>query len=844
MVWRLVWGAIRLGVALAVVAAIAGAYLFWRAMPAYSGLEKLPGLSAEVHVWRDGYGVPHIFAASMDDAARALGYVHASERLFQMEVTRRVGQGRVSEILGADFLNADKFIRTLGFYREAEASFSALSPWAQKRLQAYADGVNAFLESHGSALPPEFLIVGDRPEPWKPADSLVFAKLESYELSHNYDIEALRARLREKLGPEKASWMFPGLKPDAPITTLPSLGDTHASADSVEDQIAALTGIGPGASNEWVVAGSRTVTGKPILANDPHLGLGAPIIWYLARIVTPEGSVKGSTFPGSPVIVLGQNDSIAWGFTTANTDVQDLFIETVDLSDPSRYLTPDGPKPFETREEIIRVKDGADVKLTVRTTRHGPVLSDVSENLRGIAEPGKVVALAFTGLGDRDTTAEAFMRLDVARNWNEFLDAMRVYQTPTQNIVYADASGDIGFFSPGLVPLRKSGDGLGPVDGASGAFDWIGTIPFDQLPQLHNPEVGFAFNANNANVRDDHQPTIGQDWEEDFRARRIQQFMDTIDRHSLDTSAEMQADRLSLAAKAMQPFIAKIAPSDERARQAQAMLMNWNAVMDQNRVEPLIFAAFLGSLRRILLDERIGVKMEEKGPFAATTLISLMTDHPSWCDAQDKPDPDCRKALGRALDEGLALLVKRDGADMSQWRWGAEHISLLQHRVYSRVPLLDRISDLSVPSGGGFYTLDRGGGFEESKEKPFARTHGAGFRGIYDLADPGKSRFMITTGESGHIFSSHYRDLVPLWNNVKSITLTGSEEDLRKAGARDSDSLSLIVSASGPARFLRSTVAQATFHGRYNGNAALTLLALAGREAMRSMEETDVSGSD
>ena len=199
----------------------------------------------------DGYGVPHIFAASMDDAARALGYVHASERLFQMEVTRRVGQGRVSEILGADFLNADKFIRTLGFYREAEASFSALSPWAQKRLQAYADGVNAFLESHGSALPPEFLIVGDRPEPWKPAGSLVFAKLESYELSHNYDIEALRARLREKLGPEKASWMFPGLKADAPITTLPSLGDTHASADSVEDQIAALTGIGPGASNEW-----------------------------------------------------------------------------------------------------------------------------------------------------------------------------------------------------------------------------------------------------------------------------------------------------------------------------------------------------------------------------------------------------------------------------------------------------------------------------------------------------------------------------------------------------------------------------------------------------------------
>ena len=298
MVWRLLWGAIRLVVALAVVAVSAAGYLFWRAMPTYSGAETLPGLSAEVRVWRDGYGVPHIFAASMDDAARALGYLHASERLFQMELQRRVGQGRLAEVFGADRLDVDKFIRTLGFYREAESSFAALSPWAQKRLQAYADGVNAFLDSHRSALPPEFLLVGDTPEPWKPADSLVWGKLMSLQLSNNYAIEALRARLREKLGPDQAKWIFPGLKPGDPITTLPSLNPAHASGDSIEDEIGALTGLGRGASNEWVVAGSRTVTGKPILANDPHLGLGAPILWYLARIVTPEGSVKGATVPG------------------------------------------------------------------------------------------------------------------------------------------------------------------------------------------------------------------------------------------------------------------------------------------------------------------------------------------------------------------------------------------------------------------------------------------------------------------------------------------------------------------------------------------------------------------
>ncbi len=782
MAWRLVNWAASLVLALIVVATLAGAYLLYRAMPAYSGADRLPGLSADVRIWRDAHGVPHIFAASMDDAARALGYVHASERLFEMEIMRRVGQGRMAEIRGADLLPVDKFIRTVGFYREAGTSFSALSPWAQKRLQAYADGVNAFLASR--PLPPEFLLVGDRPEPWTPADTLVIAKIEAYQLSQNYKLKLLRARLVDKLGPERANWLFPGARPGEPITTLPSINEKHALDESLDDEIAALTGIGKGASNEWVIAGSRTETGKPILANDPHLELGAPILWYLARVVTPEGSVKGAMLPGAPVFVLGQNDSIAWGLTTADSNVQDLFLETVDPNDPSKYLTPDGPKPFETHEETIRVKDGADVRLTIRTTRHGPVLSDVNADLSDFAGPGKAVALAFTGLGDHDTTAEAFLRVNAARNWAEFTDALRLYQTPTQNFVYADVEGDIGFLNPGLVPVRKSGDGLVPVDGASGAFDWIGTIPFDQWPRLHNPEIGFAFNANNANFPDDHEPSFGQDWEENFRARRIQQFFDTIDRHSLETSAAMQADHLSLDVKDMQPFIATIAPSDDRARQAKAMILGWNEVMDKDRAEPLIYTAFLRSLHKVLIEDKSGLSMREKGPFAATTLVSLMRDHAGWCDSADAPDPDCRKALGRALDDGLALLVQRDGPDMKDWRWGAEHRAMLQHQVYAHVPLFDRLSDLSVASSGGFYTLDRGGG-SDSAAMPFARTQGGGFRGLYDLKEPKNSRFVIATGESGHIFSRHYGDLVPLWNDVKSITLSGSEDELKTSGAEE-----------------------------------------------------------
>ena len=361
-------------------------------------------------------------------------------------------------------------------------------PGRKSGLQAYADGVNAFLDTHKNALPPEFLHRRRPPEPWKPANSLVWGKLMALQLSHNYEIEALRARLREKLGPEQAKWMFPGMKPGDPITTLPALNADACEPRSIEDEIGALTGIGRGASNEWVVSGSRTVTGKPILANDPHLGLGAPILWYLARIVTPEGSVKGATVPGTPVVLLGQNDRIAWGFTTADTDVQDLFVETVDPSDPSKYLTPDGPKPFETREETIRVKDAPDVKLTVRgdPARPGPLRRQQGARRRSPARarrsrspsPGSATATR----PERRSCASTSRATGATSS-----TPCASYQTPTQNIVYADVSGDIGFFSPGLVPLRKSGDGLAPVDGASGAFDWIGVVPFEQSAAAAQP---------------------------------------------------------------------------------------------------------------------------------------------------------------------------------------------------------------------------------------------------------------------------------------------------------------------------------------------------------------------
>ncbi len=798
--------------ALVALAAAGAALLFERAMPDYSGSAALPGLAAEVRVYRDRWAVPHIFAASGNDAARALGYIHASERLFQMEMQRRAGQGRLSEMAGQEMLGVDKLIRTLGLYRLAQSSFAALSPEARSYMEAYAGGVNAWLASHKTRLPPELIAMGVAPEPWTPADSIVWGKLMALKLSANYRQEMLRARLAGRLSAERMETLFqemPGpiaIEPGRKAASNAENAGRRASLSEAGTPPAPASARAPGAaspaaslfpfldeggaSNEWVVGGQHTASGKPILANDPHLDFEAPILWYLARIVTPGWSIKGASVPGLPGVLLGQSDAIAWGFTTTDSDVQDLFIETLDPNDANRYLTPEGSAEFETRREIIHVKGQPDVVLPIRATRHGPVLSDIDPEMRKLAGPGKVLALAFTGLGAADTTTEALLRLSRARGQDDVVDALKAYQGPPQNIVYADRAGHIGFVNPGLVPIRKSGDGRMPADGASGAFDWIGMAPYDRLPQLRDPPAGFIFNANNAVVPRDYSPNLGSDWAEPFRALRIQEFMDDGASHTLDASARMQVDHLSLAAKDLLPALLATAPATQQAKEALALLQKWDAVMDKDRAEPLIFEAWLSRMRRLLLVEKIGDSIKEKGPFAAATISAILKSHAAeWCGADD---PDCARVKADALNQALAMLNARQGGDMKAWRWGRENVATFRHAFYSHIPLLDRLSEIRMETSGDYYTLDCGGGNGKDASAPFARTHGPGYRGIYDLGDPDASRFIIATGESGHIFSRHYADLAPLWLEGRSIALTGTEDDLKRAGRRHSPSRTLI----------------------------------------------------
>ncbi len=569
---------------------------------------------------------------------------------------------------------------------------------------------------------------------------------------------------------------------EPPVHPSPPLRKPRRPPQNPTRVLGSVLGLRDAASNEWVIGGQHTASGKPILANDPHLGLEAPILWYLARIVTPEAAVKGATVPGFPNVLLGQNDNVAWGFTTTLSDVQDLFIETVDPKDANRYLTPEGSAAFETRQEIIHVKDKPDVTLTVRATRHGPVLSDIDAESQALAGAGKIVALAFTGLGASDTTPEAFAKLNQARGQSDILEALKLYQTPAQNIVYADREGHIGFINPGLLPIRKSGDGRMPCDGASGACDWAGMASFEQAPQLRDPEAGFIFNANSAVVPSNFSPSLGREWGEPHRAWRIQAFMNEGGIHTLDTSAQMQADHLSLAAKDLLPALLALTPATPQAKEALTLLRNWDGVMDKDRAEPLIFDAWLLEMHQMLVVEKTGDPIKEKGPFAAGAIEFILSNRAAeWCGTADA---DCASLKTEALTRALAMLTARQGADMKNWRWGRENVAVLRHKLYSHIPLLDRLSDLSVESSGDFYTLDRGGGMDDDAH-PFARSHGPGYRGIYDLANPDASRFMIATGESGHIFSRHYGDLAPLWNEGRSIPLSGSEDELRRQGAEE-----------------------------------------------------------
>lgn len=791
----------RLFIAVVVLGALAAgsAYLIARlSLPTLNGEAKVDRpLASPVEILRDRHAVAHIRAATRNDSAFGLGYAHAQDRLWQMEVQRRIASGRLAEIFGAPGLTTDKFIRTLGIRRKAVAAFGFLKPETQAYLQAYSDGINAFLADHSGPLPPEFLIFGVTPEAWTPADSLGWLKMMAWDLSGNWGSELARLGLSRRLSKQQIDEFFPPYPGDGPValadmTTLYRQVAMGLDIDAVQAALPPPPPEGIG-SNNWVVHGKRTVTGLPLLANDPHLGLTSPAIWYFAHLTTQNGGMIGATLPGVPGIVLGHNGRVAWGFTNTGPDTQDIYIEKIDPADASRYVTPTGTEAFVTREEVIRQRDGADIVLTVRESRHGPIISDVYENAQRLTEPGYALALAWTALRDEDTTADSLLGLDAVTDWAGFVTNFERYVSPQQNIVYADRDGNIGFLAPGLIPVRRPENdlkGLSPAPGWDARYDWSGFIPFSQLPKTYNPPTGTIVTANNKIVPDNYPHFITSEWAEPYRAKRIEQLVKERAVHSVESFKQIQGDTLSLMVTDLLPLMLS-APQKANPRNADlpathAMIAAWDGSMTINRVEPLIFQAWYRELTRLVLADELGESFQPLWRFRPVLMKNILANvdgQARWCaNVAAGVMSNCASLIAEALDLALTDLKNRYGGDMGRWRWGEAHHAKAPHRPFSNVSLLRRMFEVSVPTPGDAFTVNAGRNDIGNEAEPFANRHSASLRAIYDLADLNRSQFIHSTGQSGHVLSPNYRDFAAPWASVQYVPMSLRPGDI-EAGA-------------------------------------------------------------
>jgi penicillin amidase len=749
-----------------VLALAAGAYLYLRSsLPQTEGSLAVAGLRHPLRILRDADGVPLIIARDGADAAFGLGFVHAQDRLFQMELMRRTGAGRLAEIFGRKALPIDREMRVLGLYRAAAAEIPSLSPQTRTVLAAYAAGVNAELAARRGAWPPEFLLLGFAPRPWRVADSLVWGKLMALLLEGDYRGELLRAQLARTIPPADLAVLYPRYPRQAP-TTLARMRPIYRTL-ALRRLYAALPALaGPQrASNNWVVDGHHSASGKPLLANDPHLDFAAPGVWYLARLKTPRHGIAGATAPGSPFVVIGHNERIAWGFTSTGSDVEDLYVEKLDPADPGRYLTPQGSAPFRVRREVIRVKGAPPIAITIRATRHGPVLSDVLPP--GVARPGYVLALATTFLRPGDRSADGLYGIDRAGDWQEFRAALKHFVGPQQNIVYAGSGGTIGFIAPGLVPIRKNGDGWLPEPGWSGQYDWTGFIPFAGLPQATNPPSGHFVSANNKIVPASYPYFLGHDWDLPDRALRIAALLDKTPLQTPAASAAIEADTYSLMAARLVPLMTRIAPRTALERAAIARLRQWNFHMDRDKVSPLLFTAYLREFSRMILYGRFGTAIAPYWDLRPRVMETVLTRKQDWCADPKRSDPaaGCAARLRTALDRALAALGRAYGPDMARWRWGRAHVAVFANPVWSRVPVLRDWLTPRIATSGGFDTVDHAPSDVRDAKAPFVQRFGAGLRIITDLAAPDDSRMIVTPGQSGNPLSRHFADLIRRWRD-------------------------------------------------------------------------------
>jgi len=801
----------RIATLLVVLAVIGVGGAYWlasRSLPDYDDTVRVPNLGAEVEIVRDNANVPHIFGESDQDVFYGLGFAHAQDRLWQMITMRRTVQGRLSEVFGTTTVRIDRLLRRFDLYTLSVQSLQALDPKTRAALDAYAAGVNARLDQiNTEALgrgAPEMLLFDAPVAPWRAADSVALVKLMALQLSGHLDAEVKRARTSLALPDQKR---LSDILPDAPGSGIAALPEYAQLAPGLP-QFAANIPLDPsplspfksfdlaGASNAWAAARDRSASGGTLIANDPHLGFTAPTIWYLARLELQSGGVIGGTIPGIPVVLTGRSSALGWGITSSYADDQDVYIEELNPDNSEEYRTPDGFKKFAKRASIITVKDADPITLTLRWTDNGPVLPGSHYNLAAITPPGHVAALNWTALDPADTSIAAAMQLMEAKTVEEGITAGEAYIAPSQNLTLVDVN-TIAMKTIGALPARDAAhqsQGRMPTPGWIAANRWQGRLPYSANPEFLSPRGGIIGNTNNKTVDRPFPNHVSFLWGDTQRIQRWRNLMQRRQVHTRDSFIEAQLDTVSFTARSLLPligaelwFTGETAPegTSERQRQrALTLLAGWSGEMNEHLPEPLIYAAWLRALQQRLIQDELGALAEEfdhVDPLFIERVFRDVDGAAAWCDVlQSAPKETCPDMARMALDDALIWINETWGTQLESLRWGDAHQATHDHQTLGEVPVLRYFMNIRQSTSGGDNTLLRGR-TRGTGPDPFANVHGAGFRGVYDFADPDSSVFITSTGQSGHFLSHHYDDLAQLWRRGEYIPMSLDEELARAA---------------------------------------------------------------
>ncbi|HEV2234558.1 MAG TPA: penicillin acylase family protein [Terriglobia bacterium] len=749
-----------------------------RSLPQLDGTIQVGGLKARVEVRRDARGVPHLSAQSLEDLFFAQGYVTAQDRLWQMDLSRRLAFGELSEIFGERVLSLDIENRTLGFRQVAERAVQELDTDSQKLLAAYTRGVNAFISTHSDRLPVEFLLLRYKPRPWEVMDSFGVALNMAKALNTTWPDELMRERIRAKVGLDLYIDLFPDRSPlDHPVAEMVPAPASAPGAPAKQAQISpqpnpqeldpvlasllpasgeSTAGLG---SNNWVLSGAHTQSGKPLLANDPHLNHSVPSVWYMIHLKTSGLDVSGVSLPGLPLVVIGHNERIAWGMTNTGPDVQDLYQESFNISDPNKYLHNSEWIAVETRDEVIKVRHGGDYAFTVRTTRHGPVIAH---------DGNRDLSLRWTAL-EPHALRFPFLKIDQAQNWYEFTAALRDFTGPMQNFVYADIDGNIGYYAAGWVPIRAQGDGTVPTIGSLDDNDWTGYIPFERLPHVYNPACGMIATANGRVVPDDYPYFITNKWDPSFRTARIYQLLEAKNQFTVPDMLRIQTDIYSLQdewlAKQLLMAAAVHSPSSADAKYALTLLRNWDGEAHADSAATLVCEV----TRQALLERILKPKLSEDlsgyhWPMSAIFIQSVLEN--KWTRWLPPGDADFNVTLVESLEEGVRRIPGLVGSqNHDAWQWGNTIPLTFHHPLGDSLYFFDRYLNVGpVPQAGTGTTV-----------KQTTPALGPSMRMVVDFSGFDQSVQNITLGESGQVFSPYYKDQFDAWYNGRSFPMLFSD---------------------------------------------------------------------